>query len=166
MTSCACTKFYVKIWKSNSFQEVPISSNIFSSAAELTGPIDYVKIYKYLADVTMIRKPTRDLNPIEAAIVLKIMDDIQEMADTGFDRLVDFFRQMLHDVKDMSGADLRPLTLPNETEMGKAFWNVFDLPDDLMNLSLYLPPDAPGEQSATTFAAGDEVASPSPMETE
>jgi hypothetical protein len=78
------------------------------------------------------------------------MNEVEDLADNYFDEHVEFFRNVLADIENMGSRDLNPLQW-NDEDIGKVMWNIFNLPDDLADLSGYLekPSDEPSSSADT-----------------
>ncbi|KAI6192034.1 hypothetical protein M3Y97_00292200 [Aphelenchoides bicaudatus] len=117
-------------------KKLPASSDVFCPGVEYEDEVNYANIYKFLSEVSIIKKP-KQLRPLESAILLNIFNDIQQLTDDYFDEHVDFFRELLCDLDKMKARDLNPLKIDDD-QIGKDAWNIFDLPNDLVDLSAYI----------------------------
>lgn len=79
--------------------------------------------------------------------MLNVFNEIQALADDYFDEHVDFFREFLCDLDTMKYRDLTPLQM-DEDKIGKDTWNLFNLPDDLVDLSAYVAKQSNNEPTS------------------
>lgn len=87
---------------------------------------------------------------------MSIFNDIQALADDYFDEHVEFFREFLADVDTMKSKDLTVLKMEDD-QIGKGTWNVFNLPDDLMDLSGYVSSNSKEEGGAMEVELEDDA---------
>lgn len=76
---------------------------------------------------------------MESALLLQLFDEMQLLVDSSFAEHSKFLNQYLHDVLDQGVPDLQPLQPDaDEQATGRRLWNLFNLPDELLDLSSYV----------------------------
>ncbi|KAI6225171.1 hypothetical protein M3Y99_01371600 [Aphelenchoides fujianensis] len=109
-----------------------VSTDVFSPACQRMDTVSYAKIYEFLSEVAVIKKPKAvDLS----AIVQNIWEEMEELADDHFHEHVPFFRQLLRDVEDMRGPDFGVTKAPSMDEVGEKMWNTLSIPPQVMDLA-------------------------------
>ncbi|KAI6225513.1 hypothetical protein M3Y99_01333500 [Aphelenchoides fujianensis] len=111
-----------------------VSTDVFSPACQRMDTVSYAKIYEFLSEVAVIKKP-KPLTCLESAIVQSIWEEIEELADDHFHEHVPFFRQLLRDVEDMRGFDFGVTKAPSMDEVGEKMWNTLSIPPQVMDLA-------------------------------
>lgn len=84
---------------------------------------------------------------LESAILLNVFNEVEALADDYFDEHVLFYRSLIADTEKLNYRDLAALDM-NEENVGKDIWNVFNLPDDLTDLSGYIAKPNEGPSSS------------------
>ncbi|CAD5230111.1 unnamed protein product [Bursaphelenchus okinawaensis] len=129
--------------KGDDANAVRLSEDILSPACEHTGKVKYEAIYDWLENLSLI-KSTNKLRATESAVVLKIMDEMQEMVDNSFNDHADFLTQFFSDLTDQSATDLSWVEMPESDQLAQQYWNFLNLPEDFFDLSQYINQEGHG----------------------